>query len=104
MRNRGPTPGDAELSRAERRGDFFEGFSFGVDAEEGGDEGGEAHEGGGEGVGAEERRAAAGLDHGAEERRAGEAAERGAGGVEEADGDGADLERKDLAHREVGGA
>ena len=99
---RGRLIGDADAG--ERAGDAFERLALGLDADREFDECRGDHQSGAEQIAGEDRAALAGADQYAEEPRRDGTADRGAERVEKGDGEGAGLQRKAFADRQIGGA
>src|SRR5580658_3300319 len=75
----------------------FERFALGSDAPAGLDDGGGGHQNRANHITHGDAQARAGRDQHAEQKRAGDAADAGADGIKERDGEGANLQRENLA-------
>src|SRR5579862_3379422 len=92
------------FNKCKRPAHRFERFSLGGDAPTGLDDGGGHHQDRANHVTYGDAAARAGRDQHAEQQRAGDAADAGADGVEEGNGERANLQRENLAHRQIGRA
>src|SRR5580692_5439482 len=79
----------------------FERLALGGDAPAGFDQRGRGHQNRADHIAHGDAQARAGTDQHAEQQWAGDAADAGADGIEEGDGEGANLQRENLAHRQI---
>jgi len=87
-----PAPPELQFA-GQRRGNGFERFAFGVDADDGFDDGAENHQGGPDEIADDQRGLRPGADDPAEEDRRADSAGESSEGVEDRDGEGSNLER-----------
>src|SRR6185437_3175458 len=97
-------PQDPPLAPARKRhGEVFERAALGAEAEFDLDESGDDHEAGAEQISGDDRAGRARRDERTEEPRAADTAQERAEGVEERDGERAQLQGEGLADGEIGG-